>query len=47
MLEIADFIDANTDHLAMVETRDNGKPFRESHYDDVALFIQKKVRRKH
>lgn len=37
MLEIADLIDANADHLAMVETLDNGKPFRESRYGDVAL----------
>lgn len=37
LLQVADLIDANADHLAMVETLDNGKPFRESRFGDVAL----------
>ena len=28
--KIADIIDANTEHLAMVESLDNGKPIRET-----------------
>jgi NAD-dependent aldehyde dehydrogenases len=31
LLKIADIIDANKEHLAMVETLDNGKPIRETH----------------
>ena len=30
LLKIADIIDANLDHLALVETLDNGKPIRET-----------------
>ena len=30
LLKIADIIDANKEHLAMVETLDNGKPIRET-----------------
>lgn len=30
LLKIADIIDANRDHLALVETLDNGKPIRET-----------------
>lgn len=30
---IADLLDANVDHLAEIETLDNGKPFRVSRYD--------------
>ncbi|MEF2291136.1 aldehyde dehydrogenase family protein [Virgibacillus dokdonensis] len=37
LLQIADLIDKNTDHLAMVETLDNGKPIRESRGADVPL----------
>ena len=37
LLKIADIIDANADHLAMVETLDNGKPFRETKAVDIAL----------
>lgn len=37
LLQIADLIDRNTDHLAMVETLDNGKPIRESRGADVPL----------
>ena len=29
--KIADIIDANTEHLAMVESLDNGKPIRRNH----------------
>ena len=32
LLKIADIIDANAKHLAMVETLDNGKPIRENKY---------------
>jgi len=35
LLEIADLIDANTEHLALVETLDNGKPLRETMSIDV------------
>ncbi|GIP65112.1 aldehyde dehydrogenase [Virgibacillus pantothenticus] len=37
LLKIADLIDENADHLAMVETLDNGKPIRESRGADVPL----------
>lgn len=37
LLQIADLIDKNADHLAMVETLDNGKPIRESRGADVPL----------
>ncbi len=33
--KIADIIDENTDHLALVETFDNGKPLRETRDDDI------------
>lgn len=35
--KIADIIDANTEHLAMVESLDNGKPIRETMAIDVPL----------
>ena len=35
LLKIADIIDANAEHLAMVETLDNGKPIRETMNIDV------------
>lgn len=35
--EIADIIDANKEHLAMVETMDNGKPIRETLNMDIPL----------
>ena len=35
LLKIADIIDANKEHLAMVETLDNGKPIRETMNVDV------------
>lgn len=35
--EIADIIDANTEHLAMVESLDNGKPIRETMAIDIPL----------
>lgn len=35
LLKIADLIDANADHLALVETLDNGKPLRETKNIDV------------
>lgn len=35
--EIADIIDANKEHLAMVETMDNGKPIRETLNVDIPL----------
>lgn len=31
LLKIADIIDANKEHLAMVETLDNGKPYTGNH----------------
>ena len=37
LLKIADIIDANADHLAMVETLDNGKPLCETKAVDIAL----------
>ena len=37
LLKIADLIDANADHLALVETMDNGKPIRETSGVDVPL----------
>lgn len=37
LLNIADLIDEHADHLAMVETLDNGKPLRESRGADVPL----------
>lgn len=37
LLKIADIIDANKDHLAMIETLDNGKPIRETTAVDVPL----------
>ena len=37
LLKIADRIDANAEHLAMVETLDNGKPIRETLNIDVPL----------
>lgn len=35
--KIADIIDANKDHLAMVETLDNGKPIRETSTIDIPM----------
>ena len=37
LLKIADLIDANAEHLALVETLDNGKPIRETLAIDVPL----------
>nr|WP_295975174.1 aldehyde dehydrogenase family protein [uncultured Bacillus sp.] len=37
LLQIADLIDENREHLAMVETLDNGKPLRETLNADVPL----------
>lgn len=37
LLKIANLIDANTEHLALVETMDNGKPIRETSTVDVPL----------
>ena len=37
LLKIADIIDANKEHLAMIETLDNGKPIRETMNADVPL----------
>lgn len=37
LLEIADVIDQNKEHLAMVETLDNGKPLRETMTVDIPL----------
>ena len=37
LLKIADLIDANAEHLALVETLDNGKPIREALAIDVPL----------
>lgn len=39
LLKIADLMEANADHLAMVETLDNGKPLRETSGEDVQLAI--------
>lgn len=38
--QIADIIDANKEHLAMVETMDNGKPIRETMAVDIPLAAQ-------
>ncbi len=38
--KIADIIDENADHLAMVETMDNGKPIRETKAVDIPLSAQ-------
>lgn len=38
--KVADIIDANTEHLAMVESMDNGKPIRETMAIDVPLSAQ-------
>ncbi|MCD8224273.1 MAG: aldehyde dehydrogenase [Clostridiales bacterium] len=38
--KIADIIDANTEHLAMVETLDNGKPIRETMSVDIPMSAQ-------
>lgn len=38
--KVADIIDANTEHLAMVESMDNGKPIRETMAVDVPLAAQ-------
>ncbi len=35
LLKLADIIDQNADHLAMIETIDNGKPIRETRYIDI------------
>ena len=37
LLKIADIIDANKEHLAMIEALDNGKPIRETMNADVPL----------
>ena len=37
LLKIADIIDANRNHLAMIETLDNGKPIRETTNIDVPM----------
>ena len=37
LLKIADLIDENADHLALIETLDNGKPIRETRNIDVPL----------
>lgn len=37
LLKIADIIDANAKHLAMVETLDNGKPIRETSTVDIPM----------
>ena len=39
LLDIADAIEKEADFLAMVETLDNGKPFREARYADMNLVI--------
>lgn len=38
--KVADIIDANTEHLAMVESLDNGKPIRETMAVDIPLAAQ-------
>lgn len=38
--KVADIIDENTEHLAMVETLDNGKPIRETMAVDIPLAAQ-------
>ena len=40
LLKIADIIDANADHLALVETLDNGKPIRETKAADISATLQ-------
>ena len=35
LMKIADIIDANKEHLALVETLDNGKPIRETANVDI------------
>lgn len=40
LYKVADIIDAHTDHLAMVETLDNGKPIRETMAVDIPLAAQ-------
>ena len=35
LLKIADIIDQNAEHLALVETQDNGKPNRKTSADDI------------
>lgn len=40
LYKIADIIDANTEHLAMIETLDNGKPIRETMAVDIPLTAQ-------
>jgi len=37
LLKIADLIDENAEHLAQVETLDNGKPIRETRNVDIPL----------
>ena len=37
LLKIADIIDANREHLAMIETLDNGKPIRETMNIDIPM----------
>ena len=39
--KIADIIDANTEHLAMVESLDNGKPIRETMAGDIPMAVLK------
>ena len=39
LLKIADIIEANKEHLAMIETLDNGKPIRETMNVDIPLGI--------
>lgn len=39
LLKIADIIEANAEHLALVETMDNGKPIRETRNVDVPLAV--------
>jgi acyl-CoA reductase-like NAD-dependent aldehyde dehydrogenase len=40
LYKIADIIDANTEHLAMVESLDNGKPIRETMAVDIPMSAQ-------
>ncbi len=37
LLKIADIIDQNAEHLALVETLDNGKPIRETSAVDIPM----------
>lgn len=39
LLDIADILEENLEHLAMVETLDNGKPIRETRNADIPLVI--------